>query len=234
VTVSILYEDDEIVVVDKPRDIHVHPAKLSRRERSLQDILKDQRGTELYPAHRLDRPVGGILVIAKNSEIAGLLGRSLRTRDGWDKRYLCVVRGWMEGSGIIDRPMRQAPGKPEREAVTRWTVLARGEGSWSDGMFPTSRYSLVECTLETGRYHQIRRHLSVASHPILGDVSHGDNPRNRIWRDRTGLEGLMLRAHRLAFLHPVSGRPIRLTAPPDARFVKAARLFHWEEHLVLD
>jgi len=233
-SIGVLYEDEFLLAVDKPRDIHVHPTKMSRREISLQEVLEAERETTLYPAHRLDRPVGGVLLIAKSKDIASQLGRVLRNRDGIDKRYLCVVRGWMDGSGILDRPMRAAPGKPEKEALTRWTALARAEADWSDGRFPTSRYSLVECTLETGRYHQIRRHLAVASHPILGDISHGDNPRNRIWKERTGLEGLMLRAHRLGILHPVSGERLSITAPADPRFLTAARLLGWEEHLVVD
>lgn len=232
--ITILYEDEYILAVDKPLDIHVHPTKLSRRETSLQDILEEQRETDLFPAHRLDRPVGGVLLIAKNREIAAILGNALRTRDGLDKRYLAVVRGWMEGRGVFDRPMRQAPGKPEKDALTRWTALARAEAAWSDGIFPTSRYSLVECTLETGRFHQIRRHLSVGDHPILGDISHGDNPRNRIWKNETGIAGLLLRAQRLSFLHPVSGVRISLTAPADKRFIEVTRLFGWEEHLVID
>jgi len=232
--IPILYEDEQILAVDKPRDIHVHPTKLSRGEESIQTILEELRGCRLYPAHRLDRPVGGVLLIAKNSETASSLGTSLRSRDGLDKRYLCLVRGWMEDSGVIDRPMRQAPGKPEREAYTRWRTLAAAEARWSDGIFPGSRYSLVECTLETGRYHQIRRHLSWVSHPILGDIPHGDNPRNKIWKKETGLEGLMLRAHRLSFLHPSTGKKVSLTAAPDPRFIEAARLFNWEKNLVTE
>ncbi len=232
--ITILYEDQYILAVDKPRDIHVHPTKLSRRERSLQDILEESREETLFPAHRLDRPVGGVLLIARNREIAGLLGTALRNRDGLDKRYLAVVRGWMEGGGIYDRPMRQAPGKPEREALTRWRALAKAEAPWSDGIFPTSRYSLVECMLETGRYHQIRRHLSTGDHPILGDISHGDNPRNRIWKANTGIEGLLLRAHRLSFLHPVTGERIALTAPPDPRFVEVCEKFGWDSRLVIE
>ena len=232
--ITILYEDDYILAVDKPRDIHVHPTKMSRRETALQDLLEARWNTTLYPAHRLDRPVGGVLLIAKDREIAGILGAAWRRRDSVDKRYLAVVRGWMEGSGVFDRPMRQAPGKPEKDAVTRWRALARGEAAWSDGIFPTSRYSLVECILETGRYHQIRRHLSTGDHPILGDVSHGDNPRNRIWKAEAGIRGLMLRGHRLSFIHPVDGRRISLTAPPDERFLAAAELFGWEPVLVTE
>lgn len=230
--IPVLYEDENLIAVDKPRDIHVHPTKMSRGEESVQSILEEQSGRRLYPAHRLDRPVGGVLLIAKSTEVASILGTALRNRDGLDKRYLCVVRGWMDGSGMIERPMRQAPGKPEREAATKWRNLATAEAPWSDGIFPTSRYSLTECELITGRYHQVRRHLAWISHPILGDIPHGDNPRNRIWREHTGLEGLMLRAHRLSFLHPVTGERISITAPPDERFLEAARIFGWEEELL--
>lgn len=228
----VLFEDEKILAVEKPRDIHVHPSKLSRGEDSVKSILEEQLEAPLYPAHRLDRPVGGVLLLAKDSETASKLGISIRSKDSMDKRYLCVVRGWLEGSGTIDRPIRQAPGKPEREAATRWQTLATAEAEWSDGIFPKSRYSLVECILETGRYHQIRRHLSWVSHPVLGDIPHGDNPRNRIWKEQTGLEGMMLRAHRLSFLHPDSGARISLTASPDPRFLEAAELFGWDEKLV--
>jgi len=205
---------------------------MSPGEESVQSILEKERGIRLYPAHRLDRPVGGVLLIAKNSETASILGEALRIGGVLDKRYLCIVRGWMEGGGTISRPIRQAPGKPEREASTRWRALAATEAPWSDGIFPGSRYTLVECVLETGRYHQIRRHLAFENHPILGDIPHGDNPRNRIWKKETGIEGLMLRGHRLSFLHPVSGERISLTASPDERFIKTAELFGWEDNLV--
>lgn len=232
--IQALFEDEFLLAVDKPRGLHVHPTKLSRGELSVQTILEDERSCRLYPVHRLDRPVGGVLLIAKDSETASVLGTALRGRENLDKRYLCVVRGWMDGSGYIDRPMRQSTGKPEREAGTRWRCLAVAEAPWSDGLFPASRYSLVECVLESGRYHQIRRHLARESHPVLGDIPHGDNPRNRIWFENTELEGLMLRAHRLSFLHPVSGVRISLTAPPDPRFLKAAAMFGWAENLVTE
>jgi tRNA pseudouridine65 synthase len=231
-TIPILYEDEHILVVDKPRDIHVHPTSLSRGEQSVQTILEAQGAGRLFPAHRLDRPVGGVLLMARDPQTASVLGLALRNRDNLEKLYLCVVRGWMEGSGVIDRPMRQEPGKPEREASTRWKGAVRTEAPWSDGTFPTSRYSLLECEPESGRYHQIRRHLSGIGHPILGDVAHGDNPRNRIWLRETGLDGLLLRAHRLSLTHPRTGERITVTAPPDPRFVEASRLFGWEFKLV--
>ena len=188
----------------------------------------------LYPAHRLDRPTGGVLLLAKDAETASILGERMRNREGITKHYLAAVRGWMDDSGTIERPLRQAPGKPERRALTHWRTLARCEAPWPDGRFPSSRFSLLECIPETGRYHQIRRHLRGAAHPVMGDIAHGDNTRNRIWTARTGLEGLMLRAHRLTFIHPVTNTPLRLTAPPDPNFLKAAHLLSWPPRLVTE
>ncbi len=230
--IPILYEDEYLPAVNKPAGVHVHPSSLSPGEPSVQSMLEDTLEQRLFPAHRLDRPVGGVLLFAKNNSTASQLALGMRNRELFDKRYLCIVRGWMDDSGIIARPLRQAPGKPERDAATRFSTLARAEAAWSDGNFPTSRYSLVECIPESGRFHQIRRHLAVHNHPILGDVAHGDNPKNRIWRAQTGLEGLMLRAIRLVFLHPENGKRIELEAAPDERFFRAARLFGWNSQLV--
>lgn len=231
--IEVLYQDEYLLVVNKPRNMHVHPTKLSRKELSLQDVLQKEYSMRIFPVHRLDRPVGGVLILAKSSEIASSLSLSMRNREGINKRYLCLVRGWMEGKGRLDRPLRQAPGKPEREAVTLWHALAQAEAPWSDGIFPTSRYTLVECTLETGRYHQIRRHLSVAGHPIIGDVSHGDNPRNRIWLRETNIEGLMLWSYRLSLIHPVSRELLQFSAPVDERFAATVKIFQWEESVAL-
>jgi len=225
--ITVIYEDQAILVVDKPRNMHVHSTKLSRGELSVQSVLERHLEERLYPVHRLDRPVSGILLMAKNTESASKLGAAFRTRGYTDKHYLCVVRGWLSGSGAFDQPLSRASNKPPREAQTSYRVLATGEAPWSDGIFPTSRYSLLECTIVTGRFHQIRRHLARGGHPIIGDVSHGDNPRNRIWLRETGIDCLLLRSHRLGFTHPGSGKRITLYAPPYPQFIAAAKLFDW-------
>ena len=244
--ITILYQDRYILAAEKPPGIHVHPTKLSRRETSLLDLLQTPGpaasisadaappSPRLYPVHRLDRPTGGVLLLAKDPKTAALLGERLRNRRGITKCYLAVVRGWMDDSGTIERPLRQAPGKPERRALTRWRTLARAQAPWPNVRFPSSRFCLLECIPETGRYHQIRRHLRGAAHPVMGDIAHGDNSQNRIWTSRTGLRGLMLRAHRLTFIHPVTHEPLNLTAPPDPGFLNAAALFSWPLPLVTE
>ena len=234
ITISIIYEDQAILVVDKPGDIHVHPTALSRGELSVQSVLEERLKERLYPVHRLDRPVSGILLMAKNIETASRLGAAFRTRGCTDKCYLCIVRGWLSGSGSFDRPLNQAPNKPLREARTRYRVLITSEAPWSDGIFPTSRYSLLECTIETGRFHQIRRHLARGDHPIIGDIAHGDNPRNRIWLRETGIDCLLLRSHRLSLTHPSIGRRMTFCAPPHPQFMAAAQFFGWPVNLVVN
>lgn len=220
-------------MIDKPRGIHVHSTKLSRGDFSVQSILEGRLKERLYPVHRLDRPVSGILILARNTESASKLGADFRTRGCIDKSYLCIVRGWLLGSGSFDRPLSQVPNKPLREAQTCYRVLATGEAPWSDGIFPTSRYALLECTIKTGRFHQIRRHLAGSGHPIIGDVAHGDNPRNRIWLRETGIDSLLLRSHRLCLTHPRSGRQMAFRTPPSSRFVTAAKFFGWPLSLVM-
>lgn len=226
--IPVLYEDNSILAVDKPRGIHVHPTRLSRREISLQDLVQEEYGFPLYPVHRLDRAVGGVLLLTKSREAAGVLGGYLRRREGVEKTYICIVRGWLHGQGKIDRPLKQSADKPEQEALTYWRALAQTEAAWTDGIFPASRYTLLECKPETGRYHQIRRHLARISHPIPGDTAHGDNRRNHIWHKQTGLDGLMLHARRLSFIHPDTEKWISIEASPDPRFLAVSRMFGWE------
>lgn len=232
IAIPTIYEDQAVLAVDKPRNIHVHSTKLSCGESSVQAVLEQRLEERIYPVHRLDRPVSGILLMAKNAESASKLGIAFRTRGCVEKSYLCVVRGWLSSAGSFDRPLRQAPGKPLRDAQTSYRVLARAEAPWSDGIFPTSRYSLLECTAETGRFHQIRRHLARGSHPVIGDVAHGDNPRNRIWLRETGIDCLLLRSHRLCFIHPGSEKRITLYAPPSPQFIGAAKILGWPLNLV--
>ena len=109
--IQVLYQDEYILAVDKPAGVHVHPTSLSPGEPSVQTMLEDRLELRLYPVHRLDRPVGGVLLFARNSVTASRLALGMRNRDVFDKRYICIVRGWTDDSGIIERPLRQARGE---------------------------------------------------------------------------------------------------------------------------
>ena len=115
-------------------------------------------------------------------------------------------------------------------AVTAFRRLATGELPEPSGGFPTSRYALLECAPQTGRWRQIRRHLKHVFHHLVGDTSHGDGHHNRIFRAR-GVHRMLLHAHALAFTHPRSGERITAIAPLDDEFECALELFGWEAPL---
>src|SRR6218665_347502 len=124
-----------------------------------------------------------------------------------------------------------APGKPvKKQAITHFQKLLEGELPIPSTGFPTSRYALLRCQPETGRFRQIRRHLKHAFHHLIGDTSHGDGRHNRHFRMQ-GVHRMLLHAVRLSFPHPSTGERIEAVAPLDTEFLKAYALFGWEEDL---
>jgi tRNA pseudouridine65 synthase len=151
------------------------------------------------------------------------------------KTYLAVVRGYLEDEGRIDLPL-EIRGSPElAESITEYRTLARLELPIAvSTRYPTSRYSLLEVKPHTGRWHQIRRHFDRVSHPLIGDVEHGDSHHNRFFRDQLNLGGLCLRATRLEFTHPWSGMPLLLEAPEHTKWQRLTRLFAGGERPEVD
>lgn len=227
-TLEVLYRDDVIAVVNKPAGLMVHDSKLARGERDFAaDRLREQFGRPIHLIHRLDRATSGCLLLAFDRDAASVLGRQFMSREV-EKRYLAVCRGWPSEEAIsIDHPLDGGPGKPEKKpAITHIRVLARGELEEPAAGFPTSRYALLECLPDTGRFRQIRRHLKHIDHHLIGDTSHGDGRRNLAFRMR-GVHRMLLHAHRLVFTHPGSGEKLAPVAPLDAAFDKALALFGW-------
>lgn len=229
--IGVRYVDDRIAVVDKPAGLMVHDSKLARGETDFAaDRLREQFQKPIFLIHRLDRATSGCLLLAFDREAASTLGRVLMAGEV-EKDYLAVCRGWPEESFIIDHPLDGGPGKPEKKpALTRFQRLATGELALPSVGFETSRYALLRCRPDTGRFRQIRRHLKHVSHHMIGDTSHGDGRHNRNFR-MLGIHRMLLHAVRLAFPHPVTGDRIDVTAPLDAEFRKAFELFGWEESL---
>jgi len=168
--------------------------------------VRDAIGAHVYPVHRLDRGTSGVLVFARTKAAAATLSEAFETRQV-DKQYLALVRGAPVESGTIDHPLPKSGDGPRVPAVTRFAVIARS---------PVDRCSLVLAIPETGRGHQIRRHLRHIGHPLVGDVNYGNGPINRHYRATYDLRRLALHAHAIAFDHPVSGTRVAITAPmPD-------------------
>lgn len=229
--VNLLYADAAIAIIDKPARLMVHDSKLARGETEfLADRLREQLGRPIFLIHRLDRATSGCLLVAFDREVASALGRTFMSREV-EKDYLAICRGWPDPSIHLDYPLDGGPGKPEkRPATTRFDCLATGELPMPSAGFDSSRYALLRCRPETGRFRQIRRHLKHLSHHLIGDSSHGDGRHNRNFRMQ-GVHRMLLHAVRLSFLHPISGARVEAVAPLDAEFRKAFALFGWDESL---
>jgi tRNA pseudouridine65 synthase len=216
--VPVLYADAQLAVVDKPARLMAHDSGLARGENDfLADRLRTQFGRPVHLIHRLDRATS-----------ARALGEQFMTR-AVEKTYLAICRGWPEpAEDLIDHPLDGGPGKPEKKpAQTAYRVLATGAMPWAYGEHTESRFALLECTPHTGRFRQIRRHLKHRHHHLMGDTSHGDGARNRMFRMHLGVHRMLLHAWRLAFTHPVDGRRVVVEAPLDAEFLKALAALGW-------
>ena len=221
----ILYQDDRYVAVFKPAGLLVHRTALDRHEtRFCLQLLRDQLDREVFPCHRLDKPTSGVLLFALDKEALQAANR-LFAADGVKKIYRALVRGWLTGEGIIDHPLpypedagaARGGGKPQ-DARTCYRVLGQYELPVPVEPHPTARYALGELVPETGRMHQLRRHLKHLSHPVIGDTRYGDGRHNRFFREHLDCHRLMLFARQITLTHPFSGRQTEITCPGDPGF----------------
>jgi tRNA pseudouridine65 synthase len=224
---GVLHCDAAFAVVAKPVGLMAHASPMARGEDDfLVDRLRAQFARDVVLVHRLDRATSGCVLIAFDRDTAAALGAQFMARDV-RKTYLAVCRGWPEESGVIDHPLDGGPGKPlMKPAITSYRRLATAELEQASEHFPTSRYALLECSPDTGRWRQIRRHLKHISHHLIGDTSHGDGRHNRAFRMR-GVHRMLLHAHTLGFAHPRTGERIQATAPLDADFQRAIAFCGW-------
>jgi tRNA pseudouridine65 synthase len=226
---DIIYQDDHLVAINKPHGLLVHrsPIASEASEFALQ-LLRDQLNRHVYPAHRLDRKTGGVLLFALDKEIEKLMQRQF-SDNLVDKKYLAIVRGYMDDTGEIDYPLRKENGALQ-EAFTRYKTLARAELDVPLGAHPTSRYSLVEANPATGRMHQLRKHFSHIFHPIIGDRTHGCNKQNKLFKEIWKLDTMLLHASQLSFQHPVTKTQIHIEAALQAEYVRMMTVMGWTNH----
>ncbi len=227
--IPVLFADGHLAVVAKPARLMAHESGLARGEQDfLVDRLRTQFGRPVYLIHRLDRATSGCLLVAFDRDTARALGEQFMART-IEKTYLAVCRGWPDPvEDRIDHPLDGGPGKPEKKpAQTSYRVLATGAMPWSYGEHAESRFALLECKPHSGRFRQIRRHLKHRHHHLIGDTSHGDGARNRMFRMHLGVHRMLLHAQCLRFAHPTNGAMLRVAAPLDAEFVRAITAFGW-------
>jgi tRNA pseudouridine65 synthase len=228
---EVLYEDDALIAINKPWGILVHRTGLSEDRRFVLQMLRDQMGGALvYVVHRLDRGTSGVLLFAKSSEMASRMGEQFMSRSV-DKKYKAIVRGHAPEEITLDYALSdKETGKVALPARTHFRRLASSEIDVAIGYkYPTARFSLVECTLETGRRHQIRKHLAHLRYPVIGDVRHGDNKQNNYFKQHFQIPRMLLHAHSLTVEHPVSGATLRIEAAWDAYFEAAMHICQLSE-----
>ena len=226
--IDVLYADDHLAVVDKPAGLMAHASPMARGEDDFLDArLRAQFGTPVHLVHRLDRATSGCLLVARDRDTAALLGKTFMSREV-EKVYLAICRGWPTENFVVDYALDGGPGKPEKKsAVTVFERLAISEVEMASEHHATSRYSLLRCSPQTGRYRQIRRHLKHLSHHLIGDSSHGDGRHNRAFR-KLGVHRMLLHAWRLSFVHPHSGLRIDVESPLDVEWRKAMAALGWD------
>lgn len=223
---AVIYRDDWMVAIDKPAGMLVHRSRLSGDRTVALQLLRDQIGQRVYPVHRLDRPTSGVLLFALSPHSARTLNDAF-TQRMVEKRYLAVVRGYTELAGCIDYPLQETKKQALQGAITHYRRLGRVELPIPVGRYPAARYSLLDVRPETGRMHQIRKHLAHLRHPIVGDTTHGEGRHNRLFRAHFDCHRLLLHAWTLSFRHPRDDRPMRITAPPGSDLMAVFSALGW-------
>lgn len=200
IPLDILYEDEDIIVVNKPQGMVVHPAPGSYNGTMVNALLYNHKNLSgingnIRPGivHRIDKDTSGVLVVAKNDDAHIVLAKQLKDHS-MKREYYALVEGVIkDDKGTINEPLARHPKerikisvvKDGREAITHFSVIERFE-----------KYTLVKCILETGRTHQIRVHMAYIGHPLVGDPIYGYK------KQRFKLKGQMLHAKTLGFIHP--------------------------------
>lgn len=215
IPLDVVYEDRDIIVVNKPKGLVVHPANGNPDGTLVNAVMELCKGSlsgiggEIRPGivHRLDKDTSGLLIVAKNDEAHINMSNQIKNREV-KKIYIALVRGIVgENEATINMPIgrstkdrkKMAVRKEGKEAVTHFKVLKR-----------YGKYTLLEIKIDTGRTHQIRVHMSEIGHPVVGDMVYSNG------KNEFGVEGQMLHAKSLDFKHPLTGKEMHLEAElPD-------------------
>lgn len=234
---EIIYQDEWLVAVNKPSGWLVHRSWLDRDEKVVvMQTVRDQIGQHVFTAHRIDRPTSGVLLMGLSSDAGRRLARQFEAHQ-IKKRYHAIVRGWLTQEATLDYPLLEELDKiadkyareqrEPQQAVSHYRGIATTEQPIAVGRYDSARYSLVELSPQTGRKHQLRRHMTHLRHPIIGDSKHGDLRQNRAAAEHFGCNRLMLHASELSMIHPYTGEPLTITAGLDRAWMQAISQFGW-------
>ncbi len=199
--VKVLFQDEHYIAVEKPAGILVHPYKeKSKDRRSLMRSLKKQTGLYLFPIHRLDNNVSGVVIFGLSKEAT----REIKENWGHEstkKKYIALVRGETEPEITIDFPLSNDKGI-KQEASTYYKTLNSNNG-----------FSLIDISIKTGRKHQIRRHLARRMNNVVGDAKYGNGLVNKYIRKNYKLYRLFLHSYELSFTHPFTNEEVVIKCP---------------------
>ncbi len=226
---DIVYEDDDLMVINKPKDLIVHPSPTSLDTPTLvhgllayTDQLSDVNG-ELRPGivHRLDKDTSGLLLVAKNNKTHVVLAEQLKEHTV-DREYLVIVHhAFNHGSAIIDGPIGRDPKNRQKMAVTHINGKPAKTRVYLEERFVD--YSLLRCELETGRTHQIRVHLQYIEHPVVGDITYS-------YKNTLETQGQCLHAFKLEFEHPTTHTRMQFECEPPTIFKETLDMIRRTSH----
>lgn len=234
IPIPILYEDNDIIVVNKPKGMVVHPANGNldgTLVNAVMAICKDSLsgiGGEIRPGivHRLDKDTSGVIIVAKNDKSHINLSEQIKNHQV-EKTYIALVRGIVkENQATIDMPIsrstkdrkKMAVNKNGKRAVTHFIVLKR---------FPKDNCTLLQVKIETGRTHQIRVHMAEIGHPLIGDTVYSSG--KNLW----GIEGQCLHAKSLKFKHPITEKEMYIEAPLPEYFLNLINKLEENEKIIM-
>lgn len=221
--IEIIYRDEHLIAINKPHGLLVHPSWLARdATESAMQLLRNQVGQHVFPAHRLDRKTSGVLLFSLDKNTDHLM-QPLFAAGRVHKTYLAIVRGFAKDEETIDYPLQKENGNMQ-DALTHYQTLARSEINLPTTRHQTSRYSLVKITPKTGRMHQIRRHFAHILHPVIGDRPHGCNKQNKLFNENFAMTTMLLHAQEMQFEHPFDGKITLISANPGDEFLRVCSL----------
>lgn len=208
--IEICYEDEFILIVNKPNNILVHHSYYARNieDDSLLQLLEQKGFDKVYPINRLDRKTSGLILLSKSKEVVAKF-QKLFIENQITKKYLALVRGHILTPGTIESPVKNERGN-YKEAKSVYSPIKHFELNIPVKPFPISRYTLLSFQPITGRTHQLRIHANKLAHPIIGDHKHGNRHHNKMFEEKLALPNLFLHSHQLSFLHPLTDKEINL------------------------
>lgn len=227
--IEVLYQDEYIVIVNKPNNILMYPSYYARniKDLTLVELVNEQLKSKIFPLHRLDRKTSGVVVLGKTKEAAQEF-ETLFSNQKVEKKYYAIVRGYCYENGEINNPIKNEKGK-YKEALTIYKTLKTYEWKKAVTPYPASRYSLLELHPKTGRMHQLRKHLNKINHPIIGDHKYGDRNYNKLFTNEFNIDNLYLHANSICFKHPLlNNQEISISASIPTFWDKVISKFNWD------